>query len=247
MQSAIKKLGVEKVRESVVNLANRLHVEDAECLLAIFNCCVENPDLCPDKQNKKGSLSCEERILKWVQGFDNDYNERISKHRSNLPHTIADDSIRTIVKAGLPNISVADSEKIVYAHRLAMSAENIQGLLLEEYICDKLRPYGWYMAWGKTIKSVDFCSKRGNLLQIKNQDNTENSSSSKVRVGTEIHKWFRRKSASGETQWPTLEAIAGCPHGTLSEKGFQDFIIETLRRNPAALAIEPQNPWRNVR
>lgn len=72
-------------------------------------------------------------------------------------------------------------------HNLFMSAENIQGNLLEEYISVSTRPYGWIWCNGNVLRAIDFCSSDGAvLLQIKNKSNTENSSSSAIRTGTTI-------------------------------------------------------------
>ncbi len=51
-----------------------------------------------------------------------------------------------------------DPQKVIWAHRLAMSAENILGVFLEEYLFEKPSSHGWSMAWGETIKHVDLCS-----------------------------------------------------------------------------------------
>jgi len=64
-------------------------------------------------------------------------------------------------------------------------------------LADNLIAYGWHCAWGETIRSVDFCSEDGQLLQIKNRSNSENSSSSRVREGTNIIKWFRVNALTG--------------------------------------------------
>ena len=73
-----------------------------------------------------------------------------------------------------------------------MSAENIQGNLLEEYIAQKVRPYGFIWCEGNVLRAIDFCNTDGSLfLQIKNKSNTENSSSSNIREGTSIEKWYR--------------------------------------------------------
>lgn len=54
------------------------------------------------------------------------------------------------------------------AHNLFMSAENVQGNLLEEYISVSTRPYGWIWCAGNTLRAIDFCSSDGAvLLQIK--------------------------------------------------------------------------------
>jgi transcriptional regulator with XRE-family HTH domain len=67
----------------------------------------------------------------------------------------------------------------------------------EEYLAEKLLPYGWYCCWGETMKSVDFCTQNGDLLQVKNRSNSENSSSNKIRQGTAIIKWHRINASNG--------------------------------------------------
>ena len=99
------------------------------------------------------------------------------------------------------------------------------------------------MAWGETIRAVDFCDKNGRLLQIKNRSNSENSSSSKIRDGKPIEKWFRVDAMTGRYEWEKLAIITGRTIAGLDEASFQAFIINTLKRNPKALAIEPDNPW----
>lgn len=122
-----------------------------------------------------------------------------------------------------------------------MSAENILGLILEEYLYVNLRQFGWHCAWGETVKSVDFIHESGRLLQIKNRSNSENSSSSAVRNGTEIEKWFRIRADTGQYMWAGLNNICGTTH--LSEQEFSNFVRATISSNPDCLAIEPHNPW----
>ncbi|MBR0519174.1 SinI family restriction endonuclease, partial [bacterium] len=77
-------------------------------------------------------------------------------------------------------------------HNLFMSAENIQGHLLEEYIASKIYKYGFLWCAGNILRAIDFCNKDGSIfLQVKNKYNTENSSSSNIREGTKIIKWYR--------------------------------------------------------
>ena len=60
--------------------------------------------------------------------------------------------------------------------------------LLEEYISISVRPYSWIWCNGNVLRAIDFCSSDGSiLLQIKNKSNTENSSSSSIRTGTNIN------------------------------------------------------------
>jgi hypothetical protein len=42
-----------------------------------------------------------------------------------------------------------------------MSAENILGLILEEYLANNFKDEGWHCAWGDTVNSVDFVNENG--------------------------------------------------------------------------------------
>lgn len=125
-----------------------------------------------------------------------------------------------------------------------MAAENILGLILEEYLAKQLAEAGWYCAWGNTVKSVDFVNANRYLLQIKNRSNSENSSSSAIREGTDIKKWFRIKADSNETMWGDLNKICGVDH--LSEDSFMEFAIGLVKANPRCLVIENGNLWKEA-
>ena len=243
MKSAINELGAARAWEFALKHAQLLAFPDIECLGVVFNACILNPEVCPEMQNKKKTLSNIERIYKWVETFAKGYDSRISVRTSKMPGTIPDQAIFSIIMSRLPKLTEVDCSKIVYAHRLAMSAENIQGLLLEEYLSIKMRAFGWFSAWGATINAADMCNKQGDLIQIKNQSNTENSSSNKVRTGTRIHKWYRRDASTSETKWAELCALIKAPADYMSEEDYQAFIKETLHANPNALPLEPRNPW----
>ena len=91
-----------------------------------------------------------------------------------------------------------------------MTIEGMVGNLLEEYLATILHPYGWYCCWGSTIDAVDFCKEDGSLLQVKTSNNSENSSSIRVRNGTEIRIWFRRFFNKANTfNWVALNEIIG--------------------------------------
>ncbi len=180
-------------------------------------------------------------ILKWVTKYKSGYDGRATKRVSNLPGTVADPIIEKIIGVRLTNLDTQDLKNITYAHRLSMSAENILGLILEEYLSDNLISSGWHCAWGETVKSVDFVHENGNLLQIKNRSNSENSSSSAIRKGTEIQKWFRIKADRVEYMWDSLNEICGTSH--LSEEAFTEFAVNCLTVNPSCLAVEKENTW----
>ena len=123
-----------------------------------------------------------------------------------------------------------------------MSAENILGLLLEEYLAVELAPHKWHCCWGETLRNIDFVNEDGRLLQVKNRSNSENSSSSRVRDGTQIEKWFRVNATSGKYLWEELN-IHHKPL-QLSEEKFVAFVVKTLKANPKAMPVEPENPWK---
>lgn len=65
-------------------------------------------------------------------------------------------------------------------------------------------------------------------LQVKNRDNTENSSSSAIRDGTIIKWWFRTFSTRNQTNW---ERFPNLPiNRSLSEDGFKLFVTEALEQ-----------------
>ena len=131
-------------------------------------------------------------------------------------------------------------------HNLFMSAENIQGNLLEEYIALKTRKYGFLWCNGNVLRAIDFCNTDGSLfLQIKNKSNTENSSSSNIREGTNIKKWFRlgTRTQNGQKypdyKWADLNAIINSNRTDnhelnpcqLSEEEYISFLDNVATRN----------------
>jgi hypothetical protein len=128
-----------------------------------------------------------------------------------------------------------ETERAVDYHRKAMAAENVIGALLENYLAIKLRRFGWVWCAGNRVRAIDFLKHEGQqwqLLQVKNRDNTENSSSAAIRAGTSIQHWFRIYSKTGETNWksfPDSEA-----QEILSEEDFLDFI--RMRLGSSAVA-----------
>ncbi len=191
-----------------------------------------------------GGKSDDERdvIKKWLLKYQGGFDGRASKRVSKPPGTVSDPIIEKIVGSRLGDLTDGDLAKIIFAHRLGMSAENILGLILEEYLAENLKEKGWYCAWGETVKSVDFVNEDGSLLQIKNRSNSENSSSSAVRDGTKIEKWYRIKAGRVEYMWFQLNKICGTDN--LSEDSFVDFVKKTMVSNPDCLAVEDENPWK---
>ena len=128
-----------------------------------------------------------------------------------------------------------------YYHNLWMSAENIQGGLLEEYIASRIEDLGWVWCKGSIVRAVDFMNEDCSvLLQVKNKYNTENSSSSAIRIGTPIKKWFRfrRQTRFGNNEpmnWRELNSMVwqgsnGSVYPTMSEEDYQQFLVQAHRK-----------------
>jgi hypothetical protein len=151
-----------------------------------------------------------------------------SYRKSDLPvnpRTVPDEIVSLVMMEAF-GYTKHDAERIKIEHQLAMSAENCVGALLERYLDQALRPYGWYWCCGSFVKAVDFIRRDQHgawlALQIKNRDNSENSSSSAIRHGTIIQKWFRTFSRTGATNWPNLPPLM--QGYNLTEQGFENYV-----------------------
>lgn len=242
LQNVLNKLDPKQALEQAVQAAELHEVSWDEGINAVFSVITKDTALAPTnvRNSKDGKISA---IEKWVLKYHRGFCGRASQRVSNPPGTLADPIIESIIGARLTHLNDDDLNKISYAHRLGMSAENILGLFLEEYLADNLSEFGWHCAWGETVRSVDFVKETGELIQIKNRSNSENSSSSRVRDGTLIKKWYRIEASKVEYKWDLLNKMCGI--GTLSEKQFVAFVHKILKANPRALAVESRNPWKS--
>ncbi len=207
----------------------------------VLSVCCNSPELFP---YLRVCNSRSDYITKWLKKYFDGYNNRPSKRTSKKIGTVSDEIIDTILSVRLPTLNTDDINHIKDAHRLSMSAENILGLLLEEYLAEKLSFYGWYCAWVETINKVDFCTKKGDLLQIKNRSNSENSSSSSVCKGTIIRKWHRVNAQNGAYYCKELNQLIECSN--FYEEDFAAFVRQTIAENPAALYVEDTNYWQQI-
>lgn len=162
-----------------------------------------------------------------VSYFTSFYSPTIPK----LPQTVPDEMVSFIMELVF-KYSKEESEKNKITHLQSMASENAVGTLLERYLDSVLRNEGWSWCCGNFVKAIDFIKYDNGIwyeLQIKNRSNTENSSSSKIRTGTSIHKWYRTKANTGETMWNALpEIMKGL---NLSEEGFKKFVATYIKTN----------------
>lgn len=212
--------------------------EDHEILLKTYYAL---PDLIPAIKGLDESVV----VNKWFKKYKKGKDSRPSLRVSNLPGTVPDPIIEQIIKTKLGHLNSDDLNNVTFAHRLAMSAENILGLLLEEYLSMELADYGWYCCWDSIVKHVDFINIDGSLLQVKNRSNSENSSSVRVRDNRPILKWHRVDANNGNYRWHELNTKLNTDR--FSEESFEEFVRQTIRNNPAALAVEDANPWSSNR
>lgn len=178
----------------------------------------------------------------FVKKFYKGYNNRPSvKAMRREQATFADLLIDELVKLRIPEISNAQVDFIRKAHRFSMGLENVIGSILEEYIFTKSLNYGWATCWGSCVKAVDLCHRDGRLLQIKNKSNTENSSSSAIREGTTIQKWYRMNAKTGATCWDSLNDLLGITSDAdkLSEAGFRAFTEDIVGNNLDGIIKNP--------
>ena len=140
----------------------------------------------------------------------------------------------------------ADRKKIQQQYLDQKQSEMMIGALLEKYIYSKGQKFGWVFT-GECIEAVDFIKRTDNgwtSLQIKNSDNSENSSSKSVRDKTAIMMWFRRYSQQ-EKITPQLKK-----NGELSKKtkGYTKFphIYKKMQESGIYEPFEsPQYNWHN--
>ena len=152
------------------------------------------------------------------------------KKHPEVPSTVNDDAVLDV----LTNYFSCSYSKdqIVDIHKKAMASENIVGDILERYIASVLEQKGWVWAAGSVLKAIDFIYQdefgQWILLQVKNRDNSENSSSAAIREGTKIKKWFRSFSKKEKTNWSAFPVPEFAD--LLSEEDFRKFVVQYVKQ-----------------
>ena len=156
----------------------------------------------------------EEDKIKFVKKFFKGFGNRPSLKKGNPSSTVPDPLVSMLVSIRIDN--KFEEKEITKLHRASMASENLIGALLEEYIAINVIDKGWASCW---------------------ETNTENSSSNKIRAGTNIDVWHRFDARTGKTYWEELnEKIGqGC---NLSEDEFKKFAITAIKNNPDMLNLE---------
>lgn len=143
-----------------------------------------------------------------------------------IPKTQIDPVVVSIIQSKRGD----EANQILETKKWITAVEGSIGYLLERYIDSKITDGEWIWCTGSVVKSTDFIKKTDNgwlQLQIKNRNNTENSSSAAVRSGTKIKMWFRFFSQTGKTNWNTLPVLLGKDYG-MNEPDFQNFVCSLV-------------------
>ena len=125
---------VNEIREVYKNTKDRLDNVPGELDL-IFEVALQH-DRFP-VINMNDDQTTGEYIMRWVNGYCNAMNHLPSTRIMERKSSCTDPAIKVIVKTAR-GLSESEAEAGEVYHNLFMSAENIQGNLLEEYIASKV-------------------------------------------------------------------------------------------------------------
>ncbi|WP_227726520.1 SinI family restriction endonuclease [Yersinia proxima] len=206
---------------------NEIDKKLTEKFVTLIKFLSDNPGACAKLKGKNApSIGSSDYIVKVAELFsESRYPKKPAK-----PATVPDEMVGVVLHVFF-DFNKDDLPRVQKEHSFSMGAENIIGELLERYLAHKLEPHGWIWCSGTIVKAVDFVklNEKDNswtLLQVKNRDNTENSSSSAIRHGTKIIKWFRTFSKKKGSNWDGFPDEVSTQH--LSEEDFEDFVVKYL-------------------
>ncbi|WP_409522350.1 SinI family restriction endonuclease [Nitrincola sp. MINF-07-Sa-05] len=207
---------------------NQINPSLVEQYVGIINFLASHPAAASGMRGKNApSLGSVDYISRQAHNFAASRNPRVPKP----PETVPDEMVSVILVSYF-DIDKADVERIKWEHALSMGAENLIGDLLERYLASVMEPKGWLWCSGALVKAVDFIeppSTSGEpwrLLQVKNRDNSENSSSSAIRLGTTIEKWHRTFSRRVGSNWEAFPDVS--LRKELSESAFKKYVKDYL-------------------
>ena len=157
------------------------------------------------------------------------FSDSRKPHAPKPPDTVPDEMVSFILNKYF-NVPENELKQAVKLHSLSMGAENLIGDILERYIASIVESHDWVWCSGSIVSAVDFVYRKENgwaALQIKNRDDSENSSSASVRNNTDIKKWFRTFSKKVGDNWKKFPPIADV---TLSEIEFTNYVTDYLNK-----------------
>ena len=205
---------------TATNEMNAINPDLSYKFVSIVNFLMYSPQSAPNfRGGAAPEIGSEAYIKKLAVAFS---NSRLSRS-PNPPETVPDKMVSVILNEYF-GVDGSQLSRISEEHLLSMGAENFVGELLERYLASVLENMGWVWCSGSVVKAADFIKATGSqwhVLQVKNRDNSENSSSSAIRNGTDIKKWFRTFSRKVGSNWEAFPDDAA--RGFLSEANFIAF------------------------
>lgn len=217
--------------------------EEMEKLATIFEVYVSEHINYFPKLNLGRTESIEKYLSVWISNYVTACKELPSGKIAKPKETASDPALYKVIQKN-KNVNMETILEKEKSHNLFKSTENVQGGLLEEYIATVISESGWFWCRGQILRAIDFCTLDGNIvLQIKNKNNTENSSSSNIRAGTTILKWHRLSTRKENGQpvpryhWEGLVSLLGnliTPEmkSKLNEENYLEFLGEVASSNP---------------
>lgn len=203
-------------------ICNKFAKNKNDCLsfIEIYNFLLLNPEFASRVRDKK-KITTSDWFEKTARKF---YESKYKNFTPSTPGTVPDSMVDSILNLyygyDLKKLKIMQIE-----HQHSMAAENAVGEFIELYLDSILSKHGWIRCCGQIVSKTDFIKKIGSsykMLQVKSRDNTENSSSSSVREGTEIMKWFRYFAKTGKKNWDKFPDENAKQE--LSEDGFINFV-----------------------
>lgn len=186
-----------------------------------------NPDRVPKARGGTAPWGTRQFIRSKASAFA---TSRVPKPPA-VPRTVPDELVSVILHE-LFRFPADQLQRIQIEHQSTMAAENMVGDLLERYLASVMEQLGWVWCSGSLVKAVDFIkppsgsSAQWRQLQVKNRDNSENSSSAAIRQNTDIEKWFRTFSRRKGSNWDSFPDPV--VKQNVSEEGFFKFATEYL-------------------
>lgn len=188
----------------------------------IYEFLSEFPDRLSSRKHSASSLRETSVIADLATTYARAYTSHVFPAR---PKTVPDPLVSEILNIVF-GYSNDECERIKVSHQHSMAAENCVGALLERYLDSVLSKHGWVYCAGDFVRATDFIShdqtfRKWRTLQIKNRNNSENSSGKAIRKNTGIEHWYRTIAQSGKTRWDRLPE--SMQELGLSEFGFVKF------------------------
>ena len=208
----------------------------------IFQIALNDKERFPAVKLGSGDNTHEHYIERWIKLYADAEVSLPSEHIAKPKSSCSDPAIIKLVQI-TTGVTEDEAKAQEHYHNLFMSAENIQGGLLEEFIAQNVRDLGWLWCKGNIMHAVDFCTLDGKTyLQVKNKSNTENSSGGSVRKGTKIKKWYRLDTSKQggicfpAYKWESLNEIINANNSSakkcnLSEEAYITFISKVAAEN----------------